>query len=318
MLHCFIINPAAGSGKEQEALLPHIIEAAKQGAAGYEIHRTTGAGEATLYVRDRLARDSGITKRFYAVGGDGTTKEVLNGLYGHPDAELAIVPAGSGNDFVRNFGEAKPFLDMARQMAGQAIPIDVMRCDSAREDLSGYALNMFNFGFDAKVVAHMARMRNVVRGKGAYVAGVMRELASYKMSLADIRIDGAPAFRATILLAGVGNGRFSGGGFDGMPMARVDDGFLDVMVIDPLTRLEFIRLVGAYHDGNHIEHPLLAGKYRHQRCIAVQIAPVTDLIFAADGEATETDVPIRISLAKERIRFVLPEGVSAPRIQPSI
>jgi YegS/Rv2252/BmrU family lipid kinase len=309
MQHCFIINPAAGSGKEQEALLPQIIEAAKACGMGYEIHRTTGVSEATLYVRDRLAKEDGVIKRFYAVGGDGTAKEVLNGLYGHPDAELAIVPAGSGNDFVRNFGSEKPFLDIARQMRGVAVPIDAMYCESVDAGLTGYALNMFNFGFDAKVVAHMARMRGFVRGTGAYVAGVVRELASYKMSDADICIDDGAPFRANILLAGVGNGRFSGGGFDGLPMARVDDGFLDIMVIDPITRLEFIRTVGAYHDGHHFESKLLAGKIRHQRCREALISPVDDLIFSADGEAVSTQDPIRITLAEQKVRFVLPEGV---------
>jgi YegS/Rv2252/BmrU family lipid kinase len=311
MQHCFIINPAAGSGREQEALLPQIIEAAKACNTGYEIHRTTGAGEAALYVQGRLAIEDGVVKRFYAVGGDGTAKEVLNGLYGHPDAEMAIVPAGSGNDFVRNFGDAKPFLDIARQMRGTAAPIDVMHCDSEDAGLTGYALNMFNFGFDAKVVAHMARMRGFVRGTGAYVAGVVRELAGYKMSDADISIDGGVPFRANILLAGVGNGRFSGGGFDGMPMARVDDGFLDIMVINPITRLEFIRTVGAYHDGRHFECPALQGKLLHQRCRRALIAPAGELIFSADGEAMATRYPIRISLAEKKVRFVLPEGVGA-------
>lgn len=314
MYHCFIINPAAGKGKWQDALLPRIIESAKQSGTKYEIHRTTGAGEATLYVRDRLAKEPGVTKRFYAVGGDGTAKEVLNGLYSHPDAELAIIPAGSGNDFVRNFGDEKTFLEVGRQMSGRAIPIDVMRCDSAREDLAGYSINMYNFGFDAKVVAHMARMRGIVRGTGAYIAGVVRELASYRMSIADISIDGGEPFRADILLAGIGNGRFSGGGFDGLPMAQVNDGYLDIMVINPITRIEFIKTVGSYHDGRHFESPILQGKILHQRCREAVITPVSDLIFSADGEAVATKVPIRITLAAERVRFVLPESVAVPGI----
>ena len=319
MLHCFIINPAAGKGRDQAAIVPKIMELAKWWKIDYEIHRTVGVGEATLYVKDRINANAGNTVRFYSIGGDGTSREIINGLYGNPDAELAIVPIGSGNDFVRNFGSEKPFLDISQQIAGKTMPVDVMYCDSNLAELTGYALNMFNFGFDAKVVSHMARMRNtsLLHGTGAYVAGVIRELSSYKMSRAEIRIDDEEAFKVDILLTGIGNGRFSGGGFDGIPMASVNDGFLDLMVVNPISRFEFIRAVGSYRKGQHFEHPLLKGKIIHKRCRKVLISPVDELAFSADGESMTTRYPLRISIADEPIKFVLPSGVDMSATESS-
>ena len=318
MLHCFITNPAAGSGREQASIVPQIMEMAKWWKIDYEIHRTLAVGEATLYVKDRLSKNAGQAVRFYSIGGDGTVREIINGMYGNPNAEVAIVPVGSGNDFVRNFGSEKPFLDISRQIAGSTTPVDVMYCDSNLAELTGYAINMFNFGFDAKVVSHMAKMRekSLLHGTGAYIAGVIRELSSYKMSHADIRIDDELTFRAEILLTGIGNGRFSGGGFDGIPMARVNDGYLDIMIISPITRLEFIRAVGSYHDGKHFEFPPLKDKRMHQRCRKVLISPVDELVFSADGESMTTKYPLRISIADEKVNFVLPEGVKMPEDEP--
>ena len=323
MKHCFVINPAAGNGKTQEAMLPRILDAVKKSDAEYELHRTSGPGEATSYVRSRLAKDPDETVRFYVCGGDGTAAEVLNGLYGAKNAELAIVPAGSGNDYIRNFGTNDKFRDIAAQLAGEAVPVDAI-CytftpatekqkdagDEAGEAITAYAINMINMGFDAKAVRHMQKLKNrfFIKGTGAYIAGVLRELAGYKMSRAIFRPEGHDEFETSILLAGVGNGRFSGGGFDGIPGALVDDGLLDLMVIEPLTRTEFIRYVGVYHDGKHPDHPVLKERMRLFHVTSVEIEPVGGLVFTVDGEAHFTNKTMRVSLAPEKVRFVIPKN----------
>jgi diacylglycerol kinase family enzyme len=124
MKHYFIINPAAGSGKDQQAIMPRILDAVKKWGAEYELHRTSGPGEATIYVRGRLAASPGEAARFYACGGDGTAAEILNGMYGAENAELAILPVGSGNDYIRNFGGRERFLDIAAQLAGEHVAAD--------------------------------------------------------------------------------------------------------------------------------------------------------------------------------------------------
>ena len=320
MKHFFVINPAAGSGKEQEAMLPRIMNAAKKWGADYEIHRTSGPGEAVTYVRGRLEDNEGEPIRFYACGGDGTACEILNGIYGNKDAELSIIPAGSGNDYIRNFGDKECFCDIMAEMAGTAVPVDVI--EYAFTPLGGgdgetetrYALNMINMGFDAKVVRHMERLKNKVflKGTGAYVAGVVIELAGYKMSRVIFRPEGEEEIETDILLAGVGSGRYSGGGFDGIPVAEVNDGLLDLMFIKPITRRKFIKLVGTYHDGKHVGNPEMGDILFLYRMKKVEIEPVSPLVFTADGEVNFTAKSVTISVAPEKVSFVIPDGIKKP------
>ena len=320
MKHCFIINPAAGSGKDQEVLLPRILSAAKSWGADYEIHRTIGPGEAITYARAKLDEYKGETVRFYSCGGDGSASELLNGIYGAENAEMAIIPAGSGNDYIRNFADKECFCDISAEIAGTAVPVDVMEYTYTpyeKEDsgeITSYALNMINMGFDAKVVRHMEKMKNklFIKGTGAYVAGVVMELADYKMSRAVFRLEGEDEFETELLLGGVGSGRFSGGGFDGIPVAAVDDGLLDVMLIQPISRRKFIRLVGAYHDGKHIDNPLLADELYLNRTKSLEIEPLAPLVFTADGEILFTANRMTISVAPKKISFVIPDGAKKP------
>ena len=320
MKHCFIINPAAGNGKVQEALLPGIIAAAKRQGADYEIHRTSGPGEATLYTGSRLSDNPEEKIRFYSCGGDGTTAEILNGLYGKPNAELGIIPAGSGNDFVRNFGSNEKFRDVAAQFGGKVFPIDVIKYtytpkslvqDAEENEITQYAVNMINIGFDAKAAYHMARLKNklFLKGTGAYIAGVFRELTEYKMSRIIVRLDGKEPFETSILLAGVGNGQFSGGGFQGVPAAVVNDGLLDLMYIEPITRRQFLNKISVYHDGKHPEDSFLKDITRQYRITSAEIEPVGGLVFTTDGEPHYTEETLKISVAPEKVMFILPEGV---------
>jgi len=320
MKHCFVINPAAGSGREQENLLPRIMNAVKSWSADYEIHRTSGPGEAIAYVKGRIEANKDERVRFYACGGDGTASEILNGMYGAPETELAIIPAGSGNDYIRNFGDKDCFCDILALLAGEAVPVDVieysftpLRKEESVEKTS-YALNMINLGFDARVVRHMERLKNKVflKGTGAYVAGVVIELAGYKMSRVIFRPEGHEEFETDILLAGVGSGRFSGGGFDGIPVAEVNDGLLDLMMIKPITRGRFIKLVGTYHDGKHIGNPDLENLLFLFRTSRVEIEPIQPLVFTADGEVNFTAKTVTISVAPEKVNFVIPDGVKRP------
>ena len=320
MKHCFVINPAAGSGKDQDLLLPRIINAAKKWGVDYEIHRTSGPGEAAIFARGRLSENKGQPIRFYSCGGDGTVSEILNGIYGEKNAELAIIPAGSGNDYIRNFGSKECFCDITALIAGKAVPVDVIEYSytpskkEESEKVTSYALNMINMGFDAKVVRRMENLKNkfFLKGTGAYVAGVVLELAGYKMSRAIFRPDGEEAFETDILLAGVGSGRFSGGGFDGIPVANVSDGLLDLMVIKPIKRGKFIKLVGAYHDGKHLGNPDFADIMILSPAKKVEVEPVSPLVFTADGEVLFTTKLLSISIAPEKVSFIIPDGLEWP------
>jgi diacylglycerol kinase family enzyme len=130
------------------------------------------------------------------------------------------------------------------------------------------------------------------------------------MSHVCFKIDGGEPFETGILLAGVGNGRFSGGGFDGVPLAVVGDDYLDLMYIEPITRGQFIKKIGTYHDGKHPEDPFLKNITRMYRVKDVDIEPVGGLVFTTDGEPHYTEKTLKVSIAPEKVKFILPDGIS--------
>ncbi|MBO4861926.1 MAG: diacylglycerol kinase family lipid kinase, partial [Firmicutes bacterium] len=124
MKHIFILNPVAGNGYAEKNLLPRIIAFLKTTDLDYEIHRSLNKEEIGTYVKQRAS--VGDEVRFYAIGGDGTLCDVVNGAIGFKNAEVAVIPCGTGNDFVRNFTGRENFLDIGRQLSGKVVPIDVI------------------------------------------------------------------------------------------------------------------------------------------------------------------------------------------------
>ena len=128
MHHYFIINPAAGQGKAAK-LVPAIREYMEGEGLPFTIYQTQGVGDAMAYVRYMAKKGPA---RFYACGGDGTLNEVVNGLKKFPECEVALIPAGTGNDFLRNFTNMENFQDIAAQVAGKAVAIDVLQVNGRR------------------------------------------------------------------------------------------------------------------------------------------------------------------------------------------
>ena len=143
MEHIFIMNPSAGQGKAKK-LIPAIESALEEAGYAYHIYTTKAVGDAERFVRESC--EEGKTVRFYVCGGDGSFHEAVNGAKGFPQAEIGLIPVGTGNDFIRNFGRKNDFMDILSQVDGESMPCDVI-------DINGrYVVNMANIGFDCEVV----------------------------------------------------------------------------------------------------------------------------------------------------------------------
>ena len=116
MKHIFILNPVAGKAKKLHLFEEKLREIATSKGVSYEIYHTSDVGDASRFVRERATAERDEAFRFYACGGDGTVNEVVSGAVGCENAEVAIVPIGSGNDFVRVHGKNEEFLDVAAQI----------------------------------------------------------------------------------------------------------------------------------------------------------------------------------------------------------
>jgi YegS/Rv2252/BmrU family lipid kinase len=311
MKHIFILNPAAGKGFAIKKGLPAIMAAMKFGEFDYALHRTAGPREAEFYVRERCAEAREERLRFYACGGDGTANEVMNGMYGFPNAELAVFPAGTGNDLVRSFASVRDFRDVNRLIAGVAVPIDLIAYafydEDAGLDRRKLAVNMCNIGFDSESVAWAERLKTYpfVGGVAAYVGGVGIALVHKKALRLTLAFGDGELLQETVLLTAVANGSYCGGGFKGAPEADPRDGILDVFIARDVTRRTFLSLLPKYRAGKHFETPRAKDILLHRRCESLRISSPETMHTAMDGEVFRTK-QVSFKIVPKAIKFVLP------------
>ena len=301
MKHIFIINPAAGKS-DKTAEYRQKIEAAC-GGLDYEIAVSNGPGDCTRIARE--AAETGDVVRLYACGGDGTLNEVAAGAAGHSNAEVTCFSGGSGNDFVKIFGDAEAFRDLSRLLDAQTAEFDMIDCNG---DL---ALNICCVGLDARIGNQMAEFKRLplVSGSMAYilstVVNVFRGISEhYVVEVCGERVDAEQTFVC------VANARWYGGGFYAVPEAEPDDGQLDILLVKKLHLWQVPGAIGKYKSGNYKQLGDLVCKFRtdHIRILCDGETPVN-----LDGEIRwGTEVNMKIS--DKKVRFFYPRGLSfAPR-----
>ena len=226
MRHVFIINPTAGKQDCTAQMVQMARALAARHGLDVECILTKSPGHAAVTVR-KLA-ETGQALRFYACGGDGTVNEVANGVAGADNAAMTCVPVGTGNDFLKNFGEMAPlFSDPENLWDGPRFPLDAIDCNGR------LALTVACFGFDAQVADDVHTYGKVpfLGGKGSYILSlavnfVLRGLSHrWTVTLDGERLEG------DFILAAVCNGRYYGGGFMPAAEARMDDGVLNTVQI---------------------------------------------------------------------------------------
>ena len=309
MKHVFIVNPVSGKADASLYLVPRLIEAAKKARAEYEIHLTEAHGHAMRLAME--AAQAGGAVRCYACGGDGTLNEVFEGVWrsGNPLAETASVPCGSGNDFVRNFGTAEEFMDLEDNLAGTAVPMDLMRTQD------GVSMAICSMGIDAEVAYGIPKFRRVplCGGQMAYNLSILQRLCGHMGRRLAVEIDGR-SFEDDFLIATICNGSYYGGGYRAAPTADLQDGVLEVVLVKKLGRLKIAGVLAKYKAGAHIQNGKVAPqfeqimRYFHAKKVVIRPADGKDAVINIDGECG----PAR-SLSAEVLpgaaRFVLPRNV---------
>lgn len=300
MKHIFVVNPAAGNGAGLRVVLPAIHKALTGFEDDYEIHRTMSEQETILYCRQKCAFEGEV--RFYACGGDGTINNVLTGIAGSPNAQLAVVPCGTGNDFVRNFTNKENFSDIEKQIAGSVFPIDVLKWQG------GYALNMCNIGVDCDVVAEAASMKSdKLKGTAAYLAAAAKVLKRGKTYRFSYAIDGGEEKEGEFMLAAIANGNFCGGGFRSCPDAQLDDGYMDVCIVHPVRGIKLPVMLAKYRKGSHLKGRDAERYIEYIHCRSFRLRALEPVRISVDGEVldfTESEFEI----LPGAIRLVLPQG----------
>jgi diacylglycerol kinase (ATP) len=273
-----IVNPAAGGGRSAKLLGP-ALKRLRDAGIEVKVATTTAPGHASDIARDAYA--SG-TRHFIAFGGDGTSYEVVNGLFpqaiGNEPPTLGFLPLGTGNSFLRDFTDRG--LDVATEwlLAGESRPVDVMRIRHRSGEL--YYINLLSMGFSADVAALRAR-RFSGWGELGYFISIFLTLARFNRRPFPTRVEGQEQFDdRRCLFVTFNNSKFTGGTMMIAPRARVDDGLVEYVRWGPIGRIGLIRNLPGLYDGTHIQHPLAECK-SVQRVEFKLDAPVDVMV---DGE----------------------------------
>ncbi|MBQ3118792.1 MAG: hypothetical protein IJC10_03410 [Clostridia bacterium] len=292
----FIVNPKAGQGKNIENLTKEIASA----NAMYYI--TKSVGDAENFVRN-FCKTKGPA-RFIACGGDGTLNEVLNGIAGF-DAEIGVLPIGTGNDFCRNF--QGDFHNIRTLIDASCQTIDVIRYTTNGN--TRLCANMFNIGFDCNVADMVADIKKkpFISGSLAYFMSILVALIKKKGANLKLEIDSEPFFDGPILLTSVANGKFCGGGIMSNPLSDICDGYINVNVIYNIPRRRFIPLLPRYMKGTHIKLKNIEKFIYNTKCKKLKITPNSqNFRICADGEIHDAGV-VEFEILPKAIQFVTPK-----------
>jgi diacylglycerol kinase (ATP) len=279
-----ILNPVAGRGRARR-LWPQVDAALAAAGVGFDLAETRAPLEAMRLAEGAAGRCAAVI----AVGGDGTVHEVVNGLMRAPAGArpaLGVLPVGSGDDYAKMLPPRSPGAPRPHGRAAlaaialgraRAHDVGVIRDGECGER---YFANGMDVGFGAHVARNIAQVPRWVTGLGAYLAAIAQTMARYPTLELRLQLDGGEPFAHRSTIAAVMNGRCFGGSFWACPEACADDGLLDVLLADVVSRAQILRLVPKLMRGTHCGEPVL----RMLRARRVRIESQTPLIVEADGE----------------------------------
>ena len=312
MKFAFIVNPMSGQGKHDTGLIPEIEAViAENPDKDIKMYTTAGSKDATV-IADAIAKEAGEDVVIFACGGDGTTQEVANGIYGHDNAILGIMPVGSGNDFVREivrtYGKLADYKDPKNQLDGSDRRMDLMRITWSEDghEESRLVANGINIGFDGNTAILASELKELplISGSGAYLLAVFSNLIKKNGQNLHIIADGEEFHNGPLLLATSGNGGYCGGGIRSCPYADLSDGLIELMAITDVPRRKFIRLFPKFMAGKIFEageDVLKIIAYKQAKDILIEPLAGPTMRFVADGEILETGA-LHVEIVPEAIR----------------
>jgi YegS/Rv2252/BmrU family lipid kinase len=301
--HLLIVNPRSSGGaagrqwRQTERRLRAILPP-------FDAAFTESPGDATRLAAEAVGRYQVIV----AMGGDGTTNEVVNGLVGQDGAVasgvvLGVIPAGTGSDFLRSFGVPRSLEGAAGVIArGQRRDVDVGRARFLSFDgapTTRYFINEAEVGMGAEACQAVNRSSKRFGAVVTFSWAILVTMARYRDQPVSFSIDGGPAETVILNNAWIANGSYSGGGIRSAPSARPDDGLLDVVRIVHAGLLQRLRGLpklrsGAFVDLQHVD-------YRTAR--HVEVTAKTRVPVETDGEPVGT-VPATFDLLPTRLPVI--------------
>lgn len=303
-MHYFIVNPRSSSDKGMKKW--KLIETElKRRHIKYQVFFTKHEGHAVTL--SRMISQKYPDSTLIAVGGDGTANEVINGLFDLSTISFGYIPTGSSNDLARSMKiPADPLKALERILTHEnTFKMNVGQILSGNE--RKYFSVSTGIGYDAAIChealhSKLKRLLNKVKlGKLTYLGIALKQLILLKPTALTLILDDNQAITyKDIFFVALMNHKYEGGGFMFCPKADAADDYLDVCVIEKMSKWKVLRLLPTAFSGNHVNYK---GVHIH-RCKKAQIKTPLPLAVHTDGESFSLRNDITVSLAEKRISFI--------------
>jgi len=297
----FVVNPASANWSTRRRW-PEIAHRAAQAGLPGEALISERPGEVAELARTAA---EGGAELVVAVGGDGTVNEAANGLIAAGGTtELAILPRGTGTDFVRTFRIPTGLDDaLAVARSGQTRVIDAGRVDYrawSGEDARGHFVNVASAGMSGAVAQRANASSKALGGKASFLWATLAVFARWQNTEIQVDVDGE---RRSGLMEDVivANCEYLAGGMRMCPEAKPDDGLLDVLLIGDITKADLVRTLPKIYRGTHLPHP----KAEPFQARAVAVDAPTPLPIQLDGEQPGT-TPATFEVVPGALRLRVP------------
>lgn len=296
MMFGIIVNPVSGNGTGVK-VWRQIEPTLRRLGASFHVRLTSGEGDAEKLSKELIQKEG--VKKIIAVGGDGTVRGVINGIYeSNQECRFGLVPAGSGNDFARGHGiPMKPLQALERILSEKGEKrIDLILLNGK------VAVNSIGAGFDAQVAkitdqaVYKAWLNRYKLGALAYIISVIRVVRTYQPRDIVLNVDGHEARLEAVWLVVAANIPNYGGGMLICPDAKPDDGIADICVVGGMSRLGLLAAFPKIFTGAHRHHPGV----RFYRGKQVTIQAAGQLPVHADGESV-APTPISAQVLEKRL-----------------
>ncbi len=241
-----IVNPSSAHGRTlrrwgtiRDAIRAHFRE--------FKYSFTEKPLQATEMARELLHDGCDL---LIGVGGDGTLNEISNGFFHarsgqaiNIDAAVGIIPSGTGSDFIRFMKVPRDFEKSAARIknaSNRKIDMGRITYGGGNGAHTQYFVNVADFGLGAEVIRSVSAIGSTRRGALTYYRGLLSTMMKYRSKRVRLTVDGGKPLQGEYMIGAVANGRIFGGGMVIAPQAEPDDGYFDLVLIDPMGKLEIL------------------------------------------------------------------------------
>lgn len=303
-----VLNPKSRRGRARRRWALVEAQLRTEFGAEFEIAETRAPRDA-----ERIAREgvrAGV-ERLVVVGGDGTTSEVVTGLLAAnlgEYAELALLRFGTGGDMARALGVPRePEEAIRRLVTGKTRRVDAGRLtyvDRRGREAQTYFLNVAGFGLSGLVSNLVNQAPKVLGGTASFLIGALRGIARYRSPEVSVRVDDVPVYDGRLVLGVAANGCYFGGGMKIAPEARPDDGLLEMVFVEDVSKARLLANLPRIYRGTHLRHPNV--RYLRGRKLEA-VAPPGVVWLDVDGEVPGT-LPATIEILPGAITLIGADG----------